>query len=130
MRGTFDFRETKHSTSLFVKRADRSLRIDRVARTKQRTHVKTIVYPCMRNGACLAIEVGGRVVPSGVPDFRCAAAAVAVAAAFYTFFPSSSSPLPVSISRTLLVEWLGEQNMDLNVKSKKTAAVDKLILLK
>ncbi|KYN34183.1 hypothetical protein ALC56_11289 [Trachymyrmex septentrionalis] len=33
-------------------------------RTKQRTHIKAIVCPCMRNGACLAIEVGGRDVPA------------------------------------------------------------------
>ncbi|EFN69894.1 hypothetical protein EAG_10856 [Camponotus floridanus] len=38
---------------------------------RKTTHTrKTTMCLCMRNGACLAIEVGGRVAPSGVPDFR------------------------------------------------------------
>lgn len=73
---------------------------------------EAIVCTCMRNGACLAIEVGGRVVvPSGVLDFRCAAAAAvaAAAAAFYT------CPRLTSVARRVA----RGQNMDLNVKSEK-----------
>lgn len=87
--------------------------------TYKHTHTYTttckeaIVCMCMRNGACLAIEVGGRVVvPSGVLDFRCAAAAAAAAAtgaAFYT------CPRLTSVARRVA----RGQNMDLNVKSEK-----------
>ena len=70
---------------------------------------------CARNGACPAVEVGGRVsfhpvCFSGLSVHRTG------------FFYLSSSHVRLSVRRPV-----AEQNMDLNVKSKKTVA-DKVVL--
>lgn len=105
----------------FCRRADRSSRIDRVARhTKRRTHVKAIVCPCMRNGACLAIEVGGRAVPSRLSVCSSSSSSFLYLSPFYT------CPHLTSVARRVA----RRTKHGPECKIRKTAAANKRTLLK
>lgn len=117
-----DFRFSRYRIPIFAfcRRADRSPRIDRVAwHTKRRTHVKAIVCPCMRNGACLAIEVGGRAVPSRL-------SVCSSSSSFLYLSPFYTCPHLTSVARRVA----RRTKHGPECKIRKTAAANKRTLLK
>ena len=86
-------------------------------RERERGAQRVCVSACARNGACPAVEVGGRVSFHPV-----CFSGLSVHRRLFSTCPRLTSVYP-SVRRPV-----AEQNMDLNVKSEKKTVADKVVL--